>query len=213
VELKQLIFKNKISEFAELRTHLGEPGMLAANKTIDFLDGNCRNFLSKSPFVVLSTSDSNGVCDSSPRGDAPGFVHILNDTCLVIPERPGNRRLDSIKNLLDNPHVGLLFMIPGLEETLRINGRASIIRDEDILEQMKVHDKRPLMGIAVEVFECFIHCGKAFKRSGLWNQATWAEKGDLPSAAKMVAEHAELPNYSEKEVAAALADSYKNRLY
>ncbi|MHA7966727.1 MSMEG_1061 family FMN-dependent PPOX-type flavoprotein [Paenibacillus sp. CAU 1782] len=117
--------------------------------------------------LFLSTSDDKGFCDVSPRGDMPGSVTILDEKHFVIPERPGNRRIDSMRNILLNPRVGIIFIIPGLEETLRINGKAFVIKDNEILDLMKTNDKKPLLGIGVEVEECFIHCAKAFKRSKL----------------------------------------------
>lgn len=206
-------FINEVKSEEELRSLLGNPGVLAKNKVIDYLDDNCIEFLRKSPFLILSSANSSGHCDSSPRGDAPGFIHVIDQKHFVIPERPGNRRLDSILNVLENPQVGVLFLIPGLDETLRINGSATVIRDEHILENMKANGKTPLLGIAIEVEECFIHCGKAFKRSGLWNQDTWIEEAALPSAAKMLAVHAKLPDMTEQEVAASLAEAYRKRLY
>ncbi|CAH0347468.1 hypothetical protein BCI9360_03868 [Bacillus sp. CECT 9360] len=206
-------FINEVKSEEELRSLLGNPGVLAKNKVIDYLDENCIEFLRKSPFLIVSSANSSGRCDSSPRGDAPGFIHVIDQKHFVIPERPGNRRLDSILNVLENPQVGVLFLIPGLDETLRINGSATVIRDEHILENMKANGKTPLLGIAIEVEECFIHCGKAFERSGLWNQDTWIEKAALPSAAKMLAAHAKLPDMTEKEVATSLDESYRKRLY
>lgn len=180
---------------------------------ISTIDEHCREFIGKSPFLVLATSDAEGNCDSSPRGDAPGFVYVLDDQHLIIPDRPGNKRVDSIFNILSNPNVGLLFLIPGMDETLRINGEAIIIRDEDILEKMAVNGKAPLLGIVVKVEQCFMHCGKAFKRSGLWEPEKWQAIEDLPNAAKILADHVNLPGMTEDVVAEALLDGYKNKLY
>ncbi|MDQ0220678.1 pyridoxamine 5'-phosphate oxidase family protein [Peribacillus cavernae] len=206
-------FENEVNSVDELRSLLGLPGALAENKVIDYLDEDCVDFLSKSPFLILSSANSAGRCDSSPRGDAPGFIHIIDQNHLVIPERPGNRRLDSIRNIMENRQIGLLFLIPGLDETLRINGAATIIRDEKILAKMQANGKTPLIGIAVQVEECFIHCGKAFKRSALWNEDAWLENASLPSAAKMLAAHAKLPHMNEQVVATSLEDTYTKRLY
>ncbi|MDM5188219.1 pyridoxamine 5'-phosphate oxidase family protein [Bacillus sp. DX4.1] len=202
-----------ISTEEELRLILGYPSERAVKKVIESLDQHCRAFISKSPFLVLSTSDKSGHCDASPRGDSPGFVYVLSEKQLVIPERPGNRRIDSILNILSNPQVGLIFFIPGLGETLRINGRAAITKDQEILEKMQVNGCSPLIGIIVEVEECFVHCAKAFIRSKLWNPDSWVEKEQLPSAAKMLAEHAKSLNQNEKEVANSLYESYTKRLY
>lgn len=205
-------FKKIISSEEELRDLTGYPSELVRNKVIDFLDVHCRTFISLSPFLTISTADQSGYCDVSPRGDGPGFVQVLDDKHLVIPERPGNRRLDSAINILSNPHVGLLFLIPGLGETLRINGKASLVQDDELLEKMAVNGKKPIFGIAVEVSECFIHCAKAFKRSGLWEPESWLDKGQLPSAGKMLRDHSQIPSYSSEDIEEMLKESYK-KLY
>ncbi|MFD1356988.1 pyridoxamine 5'-phosphate oxidase family protein [Fictibacillus halophilus] len=206
-------FKERITSQEELRSLLGSPSLRGQNKVISTIDEHCREFIGKSPFLVLATSDAEGNCDSSPRGDAPGFVYVLDDQHLIIPDRPGNKRVDSIFNILSNPNVGLLFLIPGMDETLRINGEAIIIRDEDILEKMAVNGKAPLLGIVVKVEQCFMHCGKAFKRSSLWEPGKWSSKEELPNAAKILADHVNLPGMTEDVVAEALLDGYKNKLY
>ncbi|MGZ0050352.1 pyridoxamine 5'-phosphate oxidase family protein [Brevibacillus gelatini] len=207
------IFREVVTSEEQLRETFGEPSRLVQNKSIFHLDKHCRNYIAQSPFLIISTADEKGNCDASPRGDAPGFVHIIDDHHLVIPERPGNRRMDSITNILKNPHVGLIFLIPTLEETLRINGKACVIQDQDILQKMAVKGKVPALGIGVQVEECYVHCAKAFLRSGLWKPDMWPEAGTTPDIAKMVADHVNLPGISAKEVAEGLRDSYTNRLY
>ncbi|MDH4619654.1 pyridoxamine 5'-phosphate oxidase family protein [Brevibacillus sp. AY1] len=207
------IFREVVTAQEELRELFGEPSKVVQNKSITQLDEHCRNFIARSPFLIIATADENGNCDASPRGDAPGFVHIVDDRHLVVPERPGNKRMDTLRNILDNPHIGLIFMIPTLQETLRINGRACVIRDADVLENMAVNGKAPTIGIGVQVEECFIHCAKSFMRSGLWKPETWPEKDRVPDAAQILGDHIKLPGMSVKEVAEGLADSYKNRLY
>ncbi|MFS0820305.1 pyridoxamine 5'-phosphate oxidase family protein [Bacillus sp. 1P02SD] len=211
--IKSGAFKNSVETEEELRSIIGFPSELVENKGITYIDHHCKEFISKSPFVVLSTSDKFGFCDVSPRGDQPGSVLVLNEKQLIIPERPGNKRIDSLRNILSNPKIGLLFLIPGLGETLRINGYATIVKDEELLGEMAVKDKRPLLGIGVEVEECFIHCAKAFKRSGLWNPNTWADKARLPSASKILFEHAKLPNSTVESIQERLDESYTKRLY
>ncbi|CAM3336797.1 pyridoxamine 5'-phosphate oxidase family protein [Paenibacillus lupini] len=198
---------------AELRSLIGFPSELVEHKVIPAIDHNCRDFINKSPFVFLSTSDSHGKCDVSPRGDAPGFVHVLDDKHLVIPERPGNKRIDTLRNILSNPHIGMEFLIPGLGETLRINGRASITKDMELLKLMAVKERIPLIGIIVEVEECYLHCAKAFFRSQLWKPETWLNKEQLPSPAKIISEHAKIDGATPEVIAARLDDGYKNRLY
>jgi uncharacterized protein len=207
------LFKNVIGSEAALRELVGSPSELAKRKVIHFLDENCQEFISKSPFLVLSTADQNGLCDVSPRGDKLGFVLVLNEKILVIPERKGNNRVDSLTNILQNPQVGLLFLIPGLSETLRVNGKATIIRDEDILEKMVANGKWPLVGIAVEVEECFLQCGKAILRSSLWATESWISKEELPSGAKILSAHAKIPGMDELAMKERLKESYTKRMY
>jgi len=205
--------ENQITTEEELREMLGYPSELVQNKVVSVIDEHCADFIGKSPFVVMSTADENGFCDVSPRGDKKGFVYIINEKQLVIPERPGNKRMDSLRNILANGRVGLLFFIPGLKETLRVNGKAMLTKDKKLLEKMAVKGKNPLIGIVVEVEECFIHCAKAMIRSGLWNMDTWAEKNDLPNAAKILLAHANLPNATVETIDKVLDESYTKRLY
>lgn len=202
-----------VNSEAELRSLIGYPDEMVNRKVISILDSNCREYIAKSPFLVVSTADSNGRCDASPRGDAPGFVQIVDDQHLLIPERQGNKRMDSLRNIINNPHIGLQFLIPGLGETLRINGRAYITKEKSLLSKMAVKDRVPLLGIVVEVEECYMHCAKAFFRSQLWKPETWLDKDQLPSPAKIISEHANVEGATPEAVAARLADSYKNRLY
>jgi uncharacterized protein len=180
------MFKDIVTSERELREMLGYPSERAVLKQQAVLDEHSREFIGRSPFVLVATSNAVGQCDVSPKGDAPGFVLVLDDTHLVIPDRPGNKRFDGMRNLLDNPHVGLIFLVPGREETLRVNGRASIVRDEALLERMVVSGKRPVLGVGVEVEECYLHCAKAFKRSGLWDRERWADSSTLPSMSRVI---------------------------
>lgn len=204
---------HKISSFEELRTMFGEPSELAKRKVIPYIDEHCRNYIAQSPFLILSTADVNGYSDASPRGDAPGFVLVLDQNRIVIPDRPGNKRMDSLKNILSNPRVGILFLIPGMAETLRVNGKARLTLDPVLLEKMIAGGKKPLLGIEVEIEECFIQCGKALKRSGLWNPGTWTDKSRLPSGAEILAAHSKLPGTTADDIKDRLEDGYKNRLY
>ena len=177
------MFKRVVTSESELRGLMGTPSERAIKKESPTVDEPSREFIARSPFLLLATSGADGRCDVSPKGDAPGFVRVLDDRHLVIPDRPGNKRLDGLRNLLQNPHVGLIFLIPGREETLRVNGRASIVRDEDVLESLAARGKRPLVAIGVEVEECFLHCPKAFRRSQLWEPGAWPDRSVLPSMA------------------------------
>lgn len=212
MEQKYMV-KDKIKTEDELRSIVGHSSELVNRKVITYLDHHCQDFISRSPFLVISTSDESGFCDVSPRGDMAGFALVLDQKQLIIPERPGNRRVDTLRNILSNPRIGLLFLIPGLGETLRVNGKASLVKDEELLEQMAVNGKRPLVGICVEVEECFIHCAKAMKRSGLWEPESWSKKEELPSAAKILLEHTKLTKVSEEELKKDLEEDYKDNLY
>lgn len=203
-------FNKTIENEEELRSIIGFPSELVKRKVITYLDSHCDDFISKSPFLVVSTTDDEGYCDVSPRGDAPGFVLVLDEKRLIIPERPGNRRIDSMRNILSNPRVGLLFVIPGMEETLRVNGKATLVKDEEILEKMKVKERKPLLGIGVEVEECFIHCAKAFKRSKLWESNSWASKELLPLASSILSAHSKI---SKEDVVDILEEDYTKQLY
>ncbi|GGA19383.1 MSMEG_1061 family FMN-dependent PPOX-type flavoprotein [Paenibacillus physcomitrellae] len=206
-------FREILSSEEEIRDILGFPSELVKKKTVYELDNHCRNFISMSPILFLSTSDDKGFCDVSPRGDAPGSVFVLNEKHLVIPERPGNRRIDSLRNILLNPRVGIVFIIPGLEETLRINGKAYVIKDHEILDLMKAKDKKPLLGIGVEIEECFIHCAKAFKRSRIWESESWVAVDALPSIPKILKDHVNSSEYTTEMIRKGLQESYEKRLY
>ena len=192
MRVKELSFESieVVRDEQELRGLVGTPGDIAVAKQISTLDGYCRTFIAHSPYVLLGTSDRSGRCDVSPKGDAPGFVSVLDDTHLLIPDRPGNKRLDGMRNLLSNAHVGLLFLIPTRQETLRVNGRACIIRDGSLLQRCTVQGKRPLLGVLVEVEEVFMHCGKASWRSQLWEPPQWPDVSAMPSPGCMLYEHA-----------------------
>jgi PPOX class probable FMN-dependent enzyme len=207
-------FRMPVTTEAELRTLIGgEPSPLALAKEQRTLDVHCRNFIARSPFVLVATSSATGQCDVSPKGDGPGFVLVLDDRRLIIPDRPGNKRLDGMRNLLQNPHVGLIFLIPGMEETLRVNGRGWIVRDDDALARCEVRGKVPTLGIGVEVEEAFIHCAKAFKRSGLWEPERWPALEGLASPARMLFDHTRPPGTTVEEFDRVLQDGYRQRLY
>ena len=177
------MFKRVVTSESELRQLMGTPSERAVKKESATIDEHGRDFIAHSPFLLLATSSASGRCDVSPKGDAPGFVHVLDERHLAIPDRPGNKRLDGMRNILENPHVGLIFLIPGREETLRVNGRAWIVRDEEILATLSARDKLPQLAIAVETEEVFFHCPKAFRRSKLWEPASWPDRDALPTMA------------------------------
>jgi uncharacterized protein len=170
---------------AELRELVQEPLKMAAEKVIDHIDEESRRFIEASPLFLLATAADDGTCDVSPRGDPPGSVLVLDDHTLVFGDRKGNRRVDSMVNILQRPRVGLLFVVPGMRETLRVNGKAQIVTEAPYLPELAVRDVVPQLAIEVRVEELFLHCGKAFARSELWDPATWPKKGTVPSAGRM----------------------------
>ncbi|NQV56473.1 MAG: pyridoxamine 5'-phosphate oxidase family protein [Rhodospirillales bacterium] len=170
-----------INSVEALREIYAEPSGRAVSKQLSALDAHCRKFISLSPFMVLGT-----VGDVSPKGDHPGFVQVLGDNEILIPDRHGNNRLDSMQNILTNPKVGLLFFIPGVDETLRINGTAEITNDAALLAPMAINNKVPATGLIVHVEEAYLHCAKALKRSKLWDAETRIERSELPSYGEMV---------------------------
>jgi PPOX class probable FMN-dependent enzyme len=206
-------FGDVVTSEAELRAVLGEPSEVARRKQVAALDDHARAFIARSPFVLVATADGAGRCDVSPKGDAPGFVLVVDDTHLVVPDRPGNRRLDGMRNLLDNPHVGLLFLIPGKEETLRVNGRGWPVRDQSLLDRLAAHGKVPQLAVGVEVEEVFLHCAKAFKRSRLWEPAAWPDLAGLPSAARMLLDHARPDGMTLEQMERRLRHGYETQLY
>jgi len=197
----------------ELRAVVPAPGegAPALRKQIDHLDEHCREFIARSPFLVLATAAADGTCDTSPRGGPPGFVRVLDERRVLVPEYPGNRRADSHRNLLESPRASLIFMIPRLRETLRVTGRACITRDAGLLAELAVNGKPPALGIGVEVEEAFIHCAKAFIRSALWQPETWPD--EVPSASLMLRDHMDIPDLTLDAVEARLDESYKKTLY
>jgi len=206
-------FTDCVTSEEALRALVGEPRELVVKKQLPALDRHCRAFIALSPFVLVGTANGRGECDVSPRGDAPGFVLALDDHTLVIPDRPGNRRIDSLRNIVAHGAVGLLFMIPGVGETLRINGQACIVRDADILARLEAGGETPDLAIAVEIAEAFLQCPKALKRSRLWDAATWPERGALPSLAQMLHDQVPMPDVTVESLDAAFEESYRERLY
>src|SRR4029079_15326337 len=164
-----------------LRSLIGEPSALVQSKIADRLNDLTRQFIERSPVLCLATSAADGTCDVSPKGDPAGFVRILDDRTLLLPDRPGNRLADSLRNVLENPHVALLFVIPGVTDTFRVNGRASIVDDPELLEQCAVEGKVPKLGMLIEVEEAYTHCSKAFLRSQLWDPGRYVDRSELPT--------------------------------
>ena len=169
-----------------LRELIGTPTEIVCAKLSDRLNALTRPFIERSPFLCLATCDAAGNLDVSPRGDPRGFVRILDDVTLLVPERPGNRIADSLRNILVNPHVGLLFVIPGVGDTFRVNGRATLVSDRALLEPCAVEDKIPTLGILVDIEAAYTHCSKAFIRSSLWDPTQFSARDELPSSGEIL---------------------------
>jgi PPOX class probable FMN-dependent enzyme len=203
-------FKHVIQNEAELRAVLGYAGEAAQNKVLPEIDEICRAFIETSRFVLLGSTDADDNMDVSPKGDPAGFVQVMDSKTLLIPDRPGNRRGDTLSNILQNPHVGLLFLVPGRGDTLRVNGTAQIVRDDEVRERFMVQGKVPLFVIAVTVKEVFFHCTKCVVRSQLWSSER--NHDGLASFGEAIIKHAKL-NLSVEEGEAFVAEDEKKGLY
>jgi PPOX class probable FMN-dependent enzyme len=183
-------FDEVIETEAELRRVFPPVSERAAAKVIDRLDDICRRYIAASPFVLIATQGADGLMDISPKGDPVGFVRVLDDRTLAIPDRPGNNRLDTFSNILSHPQTGLIFLIPGNRETLRVSGRARLVRDAWLLKEMAVNGRQPLLALVIDVEEVFTHCPKCAIRSGLWQPESWPDLDDVPSLAEALQAHA-----------------------
>lgn len=202
----------RVTSPEELRTLVGEPSERVRTKVRTSLHELHRAWLRHSPFCLVATSAADGSCDVSPKGDPPGFAHVLDERTLVIPDRPGNRRVDGFLNLLSNPRVGLVFLIPGRGDTLRVNGRATLVRDAPFFDDLVVEGHRPTLALLVEVEEVFFHCAKAFLRSRLWDPASWRPEEVPPRA--VIAKGIDRPDDSLEELERYYSEaSYATGLY
>jgi PPOX class probable FMN-dependent enzyme len=165
------------------------PGQRSLDKEVDHLDRHCRDFIAHAPFLVLASSNSTGAVDASPKGGPPGFVAVLDDHRVAVPDMAGNNRLDSMRNIVDGGSVALLFMVPGTDETLRVNGRATITTDPTVLDQCPLGELRANVAIVVDVHMAFIHCAKALRRSSLWQPDEWPDTSDMATPACMLKDH------------------------
>ena len=195
---------------AELRALLGEPTELVRNKIADRLNALTRQFIERSPFVVVATGRPDGGLDVSPRGDPAGFVRILDERTLLLPDRPGNKLADTLTNLLEDERIALLFLIPGVNDTFRVNGRARIVDDAELLAGSEVEGKAPRLGILVEVEEAYTQCPKAFLRSDLWNAERHIDRSELPTSGEILRAVAE-PELDVEEYEEQRADRYRRR--
>ena len=205
-----------IGDEASLRSLFHTQHPLAVQKCQPSLDKHAKNFISRSPFVCIGTQNFDGKADVSPRGDPVGFVKILDQNTLVIPDRPGNNRLDSLANILANSSVGLLFIVPGFDDTLRVNGVARLTNDPNILQKMIVKERVPSLAIIVSISEVFMHCSKAFRRSRLWDLDQFQDRKEMPSLANIILDQttgAPEDKDEMKRIDDDLEDEYKKTLY
>jgi uncharacterized protein len=200
-----------ISTETEIENAIGKPSPKVLAKVLNALDEICRAFIARSPFVVVASSDAAGNLDVSPKGDPPGFVHVLDNRTIAIPERPGNRRADTFRNVLQNPKVGLIFVVPDKGETLRISGTARIVRDAWLRERLKVADRVPELALVVTVDEAFLHCTKCMVRSQMWKPETWNSEG-LASIGEAMVVHGHL-DLSVAEMRAIAENDEQTHLY
>ena len=203
---------NFITTREELRTAFESTHDVAIQKELRLIDTHSRRFIERSPFVFIGSQDGSGNADVSPKGDQPGFVRVLDDRTLAIPDRPGNNRLDTWENLVENPAVGLLFMIPGMNETLRINGEARLTLDADLCAQMHVNNRPALAVCVIKVREVYMHCAKAFIRSRLWLPDTWPARTEMPTLGVMLKDQARL-SASAAEFDDVLDEAYRTTLW
>jgi hypothetical protein len=202
--------KHQITSLEQLRDIYPPPKQRSLDKEVDRLDEHCRRLISLSPFALLSSAAADGRCDVSPKGGPPGFVRVLDDQRLLIPDATGNRRLDGLQNMIQNPWVGVLFLIPGMRETLRVNGRVELTRDPELLAGLETGGRDAMLALVVHVEVAYLHCAKCIIRAGIWDPATWPDRDQLPSAAGILNDHIGLNDVAAS--AAALEDSYTNHI-
>ncbi|MCV0394608.1 MAG: pyridoxamine 5'-phosphate oxidase family protein [Rhizobiaceae bacterium] len=196
----------------QLRSIYKQPGEGAVRKELRSLDRHARDFIARSPFVLIGSQDENGNADVTPKGDRPGFTALLDDITLAIPDRPGNNRLDTLENILVNPAVGLLFLIPGMNETLRINGEARITDDTALRERLSIDGKAPPSVIIVKARAVYMHCAKAFMRSRLWEPESWPPRDEMPTLGHILKDQLALAE-SAAEMDRRLDEAYAKSLW
>jgi uncharacterized protein len=202
-----------VDDEARLRGLYSPPMELSLRKQLDRLDAHCRNFLAHSPLAVIGSTRPGRGTDVSPRGDAPGFARVLDDHTIAIPDRPGNNRLDTMSNIVSDAEVGLLFFIPGIDETLRINGTARLSREPALLAAAAVQGREPRLVIIVTVREAFLHCGKALKRARLWHDDYRLNKKDFPSLGRMIVEQTKPKTVTVEQADVFIEENYLTGLY
>lgn len=196
----------------QLRSIYKAPGSAAVRKELRRLDRHCRSVIERSPFVLIGSSDGEGNADVTPKGDRPGFALVIDNVTIAIPDRPGNNRLDTLENILVNPAVGMIFLVPGMNETLRVNGNACLTTDPELCERLSVDGKTPQCAIVVSVRAAYLHCAKAFLRSGLWEPSTWIDRSTLPTLGQMLKDQLELAETAE-QTDAWLETAYRQSMW
>jgi uncharacterized protein len=194
----------------QLRALVGEVTQFVLDKQLDRLDPHAQAFVARSPFVVVASADADGRVDASPRGDLPGFVRVLDERTLLLPDRKGNRRVDTMNNLLANPGIGLLFMVPGIDQTLRVNGRARVTTNTELLEPCAVAGSVPRLGLLIAVEEVFMHCARAFKRGRVWEPSTWAQPGEIQSLGTVLHDQIAGADFTAAEMDARLEEANRD---
>ena len=202
---------HRLQTLNELYARNGEPSDAIVNKHTSHLTPLLEEFIRASPFFLVATADAEGACDVSPKGDPPGSVKILDRRTIAIPDRPGNRRIDGHRNVIANPHIGLIFIIPNVDETLRINGRAFLTADSELLASMAIDGKTPKLAIVVEINEAYMHCARAFLRSGMWEPDTWPDPATVPTLRAIMCEQKDLPPPDESQ--GKRQEEYRSTLY
>jgi PPOX class probable FMN-dependent enzyme len=205
-------FRDVITSEEQLRAVLGAPTERSVAKVVQVIDEHARRFIAHAPFVFIASAGPDGMLDISPKGDPAGFVKVLDERTLAVPDRPGNRRLDTYRNVLSNPNVGLIFVIPGVTYTLRMAGKAIIVRDAELREVMAVNRKLPEHILVIEISHVLSHCPKCMVRSGMWQPEAWPDTSNLPSFAEMLVAHAKLADTVE-EMQAIIDTGTRDRLY
>lgn len=204
-----------VTSVSALRELLGDVGRLSKDKSLDRLDEHCRRFLAASTFCTIASCSADGRMDVSPKGDPPGFARVLDDVTIAIPERPGNRRCDTFVNVLENPSVGVIFLVPGIDETLRVNGSGSLTTEPVLLASMAVEGRAPKIALVVHVEEAFVHCGKALRRGSVWGDTPAKDRQGFATMGAMLHAHAHADELglSLETVVALADDDYHNNRY
>lgn len=205
--------EDAITSEAQLRGIYAPPAGIPVLKHLDRLDVHCRSFLARSPFAMIASANAEGDCDASPRGGPPGFITVHDDHTLLIPDASGNRRIDTLRNIVSNPRIGICSFVPRFGEVLRISGRAQLTRNAALRERLAIFGRLPATVMVVTVEDVFLHCAKAVMRSHLWQPEHWPELGDMPTAAEIWRDHTGRNFKTKEEIQGLLEESYTNRLY